>query len=76
MCCVWVRGFVALLSGVVRLCELFVCVRNIQPYVMSCCRVSFNGLLCRWFSVMFGVCSIPWCRSHRSAPRGVAYHVV
>ena len=76
MCGVSVRGLVALLCGVVRLCELFVCVRDIQRYVMSCCRVLFNGMLCRWFSVMSGVCSILWCRSHRFAPQGVAYHVV
>ena len=58
------------------LCESFVCVSDVQRYVMSCCRVLFNGLLCHWFSVMFGVCSIPWCRSHQFAPRRVAYHLV
>ena len=76
MCCVSVLGFVALLCGVVRLCGSFVCVRDIQRYVMSCCCVLFNGLLCRWFSAMFGVCSTPWCCSHRFAPRGVAYYLV
>ena len=28
--------------------------------VMSCCRMLAHGVLCNWFSAMFGVCSIPF----------------
>ena len=49
---VLLRCCVALYGGVSRVCVFVI------PSVMSCCRALAHGVLCHWFSAMFGACSI------------------
>ena len=46
---VLLRCCVALYGGVSRVCVFVI------PSVMSCCRALAHGVLCHWFSAMFGM---------------------